>query len=123
MEEKKKKKEGGGRGKRRGRPGCELGAEECAGRQLDEECADSFVYKVMSRLHCGWSPAAEAPPTTGLYLHEERGVGETSFFFFFWLNFSSNTHQTKTTLLTALGSSSGKLPMRWFTEKGVCSVM
>lgn len=51
------------------------------GRQLDEECVDSFVYKVMSRLHCGWSQAAEAPPTTGLYLHEERGVGETSFFF------------------------------------------
>ena len=81
MEIEKKKKMGGGRGKRRGRPGCEQGAEECVGRQLDEECVDSFVYKVMSRLHCGWSQAAEAPPTTGLYLHEERGVGETSFFF------------------------------------------
>lgn len=81
MEIEKKKKKGGGRGKRRGRPGCEQGAEECVGRQLDEECVDSFVYKVMSRLHCGWSQAAEAPPTTGLYLHEERGVGETSFFF------------------------------------------
>ena len=51
IEKKKGGGEGGGRGKRRGRPGCEQGAEECAGRQLDEECIDSFVYKVMSRLH------------------------------------------------------------------------